>query len=83
MVKIYIQNHTIWKIRSHLERDEIEGIAVKRIPKKAKRFYVFVISRLRICPKFFIQSLAPCLIICCLNYLSKSVFSWKITKSTF
>ena len=36
-VRIYMQNHLIWKRRSGLERDEIEGI-VKIMPKELKVF---------------------------------------------
>ena len=44
-VGIYTQNHLIWKRRSDLERDEIEGIVVEIRPEKAKSFYIFVMRR--------------------------------------
>ena len=44
-VGIYIKNHLIWKRRSDLERDEIEGIVVEIMPDKAKRFYIFTMYR--------------------------------------
>ena len=44
-IGIYIQNHLIWKRRTDLESDEIEGIANEIMPEKAKIFYIFVMYR--------------------------------------
>ena len=44
-VGIYLQNHLIWKKPSDLEREEVEGIVVKIMPKEAKSFYIFVMYR--------------------------------------
>ena len=35
-VGIYMQHHLIWKKRSNLERDKIEGIVVEIMPEKVK-----------------------------------------------
>ena len=51
-VKIYIQNHVIWNWRTDLENDEVKGIAVKIMPKKAKTFYIFVMYRHTYSSKF-------------------------------
>ena len=56
-VRMYMQNHLIWKSGSDLERDKIGGISVKIMSEKAKRFYIFVMYIPRICPNFYIQSL--------------------------
>ena len=78
-----IQNHLIWKRQSDLERDEIEGIVVEIMPEKAKSFFIFVMYRPRIRPSFYIQSVTWYFVICYLNYLSKSVFSWEIPTLSF
>ena len=44
-IGIYIQNHLVWKRRTDLESDEIEGIANEIMPEKAKIFYIFVMYR--------------------------------------